>query len=58
MYMKCAEIQLMCRIPTWEWTIFGFQRIPIWRDKYAICSVRIFVQLVVATVDTLYVLEN
>jgi len=36
MYLRRAEVQLMCRIPTWEWTVFGCQTVPIGCDKYVI----------------------
>ena len=43
----------MCRIPTWEWTVFGCQTVPIGCDKYVIRSVSIFVHMVAAAVDAL-----
>jgi hypothetical protein len=43
----------MCRIPTWEWTVFGCQTVPIGCDKYVIRSVSLFVHMVAAAVDAL-----
>jgi len=48
----------MCCIPTWEWTVFGCQTVPIGCDKYMIHSVSLFVHMVAAVVDTLCKLEN
>jgi len=42
MYLRLAEIQLMCCIPTWEWTVFGCQTVPIGCNKYMISSVSLF----------------
>ena len=53
MYLKRKEVQLMSRIPTWEWTVFGCQTVPIGGDKYVIRSVSLFVHMVAAAVDTL-----
>jgi hypothetical protein len=36
MYLRRAEVQLMCRVPTWEWTVFGCQTVPSGCDKYVI----------------------
>jgi len=36
MYLRRTEVQLMCRIPTWEWTEFGSQTVPSGCDKYVI----------------------
>ena len=57
MYLRRAD-QLMCRIPTWEWTVFGCQTVPIGCDKYVIRSVSLFVHMVAAAVDALCELEN
>jgi hypothetical protein len=48
----------MCRIPTWEWTVFGCQTVPIGCDKYVIRSVSLFVHMAAAAVDALCELEN
>jgi len=48
----------MCRIPTWEWTVFGCQTVPIGCDKYVIRSMSVFVHMVAAAVDTPCELEN
>ena len=53
MYLTHAEVQLMCRIPTLEWKVFGCQTVPIGCDKYVIRSVSLFVQIVPAAVDAL-----
>jgi len=58
MYLRRAEVQLMCHIPTWEWTVFGCQTVPIGCDKYVIRSVSVFVHMVAAAVDALCELEN
>jgi len=58
MYSTHAGIQLMCRIPTWEGTVFGCQTVPIGCDKYVIRSVILFVHMVAAAVDALWELEN
>jgi len=52
-YLRRTEIQLMCRIPTWEWSVFGCQTVPIGCDKYVIRSVSLFVHMGAAAVDTL-----
>jgi len=39
MYVKRAQIEFMYRIPTWEWTVFGCQIVPIGCDKYVSRSV-------------------
>jgi hypothetical protein len=49
---------LMCCIPTWEWTVFGCQTVPIGCDKYVIHSVSVFIHMVAAAVDALCELEN
>jgi len=54
MYLRRAEVQLMCHIPTWEWTVFGCQTVPIGYDKYVIRSVSLFVHMVAAAVDALW----
>jgi hypothetical protein len=53
MYLRLAEVQLMCRIRTWEWTVFGCQTVPIGCDKSVICLVSIFIHMVAAGVNTL-----
>jgi len=53
MYLRRAEVQLLCRIPTWEWTVLGCQTVPIGCDKYVIRSVSLFVHMVAAAVDAL-----
>jgi hypothetical protein len=58
MYLRHAEVELMCRIPTREWTVFGCQTVPIGCDKYVIRSVSLFVHMVAAAVDALCELEN
>ena len=58
MYLRRPEVQLMCRIPTWEWTVFGCQTVPIGCDKYVIRSVSLFVHMVAAAVDALCEQEN
>jgi len=57
-YFTRAEIQLMCCIPTWEWTVFGCQTVPIGCDKYVIRSVSLFIHMVAAAVDALCELET
>jgi len=52
-FKSAKEVQLMCRIPTWEWTVFGCQTVPIGCDKYVIRSVSLFVHMVAAAVDAL-----
>jgi len=53
MYLRRAEVQLMCRIHMWEWTVFGCQTVPTGCDKYVIRSVSLFVHIVAASVNTL-----
>jgi len=57
MYLRRAEVQSMCRIPTWEWKVFVCQTVPIGCDKYVIRSVSLFVHMVAAAVDALCELE-
>jgi len=33
MYLKPKEIQLMCRIPTWEWTVIWLSDTPNWASQ-------------------------
>jgi hypothetical protein len=58
MYLRRVKVQLMCHIPTWEWTVFGCKTVPIGCDTYVICSVSLFVHMVAAGVDALCELEN
>jgi len=58
MYLKRKEFELICHIPTWEWTVLGCQTVPIGCDKYVICLVSLFVHMVAAAVDTLCQLET
>ena len=57
-YVTRVEVQLMCHIPTWEWTVFGCQAVPIGCDKDVIRSVSLFVHMVAAMVDAMCELEN
>ena len=45
MNLRRADVQLMCCIPSREWTVFGCQTVPIGCDKYVIRSVSLFVQI-------------
>jgi hypothetical protein len=45
MYLRRAEVQMMCRIPRREWTLFGCQTVTFECDKYVIRSVSLFVQI-------------
>jgi len=66
MYLKRKEVQLICRMPTWEWTVTWLSDSPNWVrqgriclsvpigcDKCVIRSVSLFVHMVAAAVDTL-----
>jgi hypothetical protein len=55
---KGAKVQLMWHIPTWEWTVFGCQTVPIGCDKYVIRSVSLVVHMLAAAVDALRELQN
>jgi len=45
MYLRRADVQLMCCIPLREYHVFGCQTVPIGCDKYLIRSVSLYVQI-------------
>jgi len=40
MYLKRKEVQLICRIPTWEWTVTWLPDSPNWvrQGRYLVVS--------------------
>lgn len=53
MYLGHAEIQLVCHIHMWEWMLLSCHAVSFAYDKWVICQVSSFVQMVAAAVDSL-----